>query len=174
MAEQTRKRGHGNWWFLAAVLGGYAVLSVMDAQAALQALSFFGRVMKQVLPVLGLVFVLLLLSDLILDEKRIRHYLGQHSGLKGWLTALFGGVLSVGPIYAWFAMLAEMRHKGMRDALIAAFLYSRAVKLPLLPIMVHYFGVAYTLVLSFYMLLFAIISGIVVERLTAKKRPLRR
>jgi hypothetical protein len=169
MAGKARNRGHGNWWFLAAMLGAYAVLGMMDLQAALQAVGFFGRVMGQVLPVLGLVFVLLLLSDLLLEEKRIRHYLGQHSGLRGWLAALLGGVLSLGPIYAWYATLAEMRQKGMRDALIAAFLYSRAVKLPLLPLMVHYFGVAYTLTLSFYMLLFAIINGIALERLMAGK-----
>lgn len=38
--------------------------------------------------------------------------------------------------------------------------------MPLLPLMFHYFGIAYTVVVSFYMLLFAIISGIIVEKLT--------
>ena len=75
----------------------------------------------------------------------------------------------MGPIYPWYAMLSELRQKGMRNALIAAFLYSRAVKLPLLPLMIHYFGVAYTLVLCLYLIVFSIISGIVVEKLTPQR-----
>ena len=77
-------------------------------------------------------------------------------------------MLSVGPVYAWYALLGEMRGKGMRSALIATFLYSRALKLPLLPLMIHYFGVAYTLVLSVYLLVFAIIGGLVHERIMSE------
>jgi len=72
----------------------------------------------------------------------------------------------MGPVYAWYPMLRELRQKGMRNGLIAAFLYSRAVKLPLLPLMIHYFGVAYAVVLSLYLIAFSILSGIVIERLT--------
>jgi hypothetical protein len=49
--------------------------------------------------------------------------------------------------------------------LIATFLYSRAVKLPLLPLMIHYFGFTYTLVLCIYLVIFAVINGILVEKL---------
>ena len=169
MAGKQGRRGRGSWWFLTAVLTLYVLLGLGDPQAASMALDFFSRVMGQVLPVLGLVFILLLVADLVLDEKRIKRHLGSESGLRGWLAAVLGGVLSVGPVYAWYAALAEMRDKGMRSALIAAFLYSRALKLPLLPLLVHYFGLAYTLVLSLYLLLFAVISGALVERLTARR-----
>jgi uncharacterized membrane protein YraQ (UPF0718 family) len=66
-------------------------------------------------------------------------------------------------------MLSELKQKGMRTALIATFLYSRAVKLPLLPLMVHYFGVVYTLILCLYLIIFSVISGILVEKLTKQK-----
>jgi hypothetical protein len=48
----------------------------------------------------------------------------------------------------------------MRASLASAFLYSRAIKLPLLPLMVHYFGGLYTAVLCIYLLVFAFVSGI--------------
>jgi len=39
----------------------------------------------------------------------------------------------------------------MRASLAAVFLNSRALKLPFLPLMIHYFGIAYTLVLCLYL-----------------------
>lgn len=118
---------------------------------------------------LGLVFLLLFIANLLLEPKWIKRYLGKGSGIKGWIAAIIGGILSLGAIYAWYAMLSELKQKGMRTALIATFLYSRAVKLPLLPLMVHYFGMAYTLILCLYLIIFSIINGFLVEKL-AKQR----
>jgi hypothetical protein len=50
-------------------------------------------------------------------------------------------------------------------ALAAVFLYSRAGKLPLLPLMIHYFGAAYTLVLCLYLLGVSIINGVSMVKL---------
>jgi len=76
---------------------------------------------------------------------------------------------AMGPIYAWYALMAELQQKGMRTAFVATFLYSRAVKIPLLPLMVYYFGLTYTLVLCLYLIVFSVINGIVVERLMPQK-----
>ena len=78
-------------------------------------------------------------------------------------------MLAAGPIYAWYALLRDLREKGMRASLAAVFLYSRAIKLPLLPLMIHYFGIAYTLVLCLYLLAFSIISGIMMMKLEDRK-----
>ncbi|MDX2503422.1 MAG: hypothetical protein QNL62_02950 [Gammaproteobacteria bacterium] len=169
MPDKKIKSGRGGWVFLALVLIAYGLLGLVNSAATLQSLAFFTRVMHQVLPVLGLVFLLLFVANLVLKPKWIRRYLGSASGIKGWIAAVLGGMLSLGPIYPWYAMLGELRQKGMRDALIAAFLYSRAVKLPLLPLMIHYFGTTYTLILCIYLLVFSIISGIVVEKLIPQR-----
>ncbi len=169
MPGEQQKKGYGGWLFLALVLVVYGLLGLVNPDAATQSLSFFTHVMGQVLPVLGLVFLLLFVANLVLKPKWIKRYLGKGSGIKGWLAAVIGGILSMGPVYAWYTMLGELRQQGMRDALIAAFLYSRAVKLPLLPLMIHYFGVTYTLVLCFYLIGFSIITGIVVEKLTPQR-----
>jgi len=169
MPEKQIKAGRGGWLFLALVLIAYGLLGLIDSAAALQALSFFRHIMVEMLAILGLVFLLLFIANLVLKPKWIRRYLGSGSGIKGWIAAVLGGMLSLGPIYPWYAMLGELRQKGMRNALIAAFLYSRAVKLPLLPLMIHYFGLAYTLVLCLYLIGFSIISGIVIEKLTSER-----
>jgi uncharacterized membrane protein YraQ (UPF0718 family) len=77
-------------------------------------------------------------------------------------------MLSVGPVYPWYALLGDLREKGMRSGLSAVFLYSRAIKLPLLPVMIHYFGLAYTLVLVAYLLLFSLLNGMAIEKLLTR------
>ncbi len=169
MSEDVKRRGLGGWIFLSLVLIAYGSLSMIKPGEIAQALSFFMRVMQQVFPVLGLVFLLLFIANLVLDPKWIKRYLGKEAGLKGWLVAVGGGILSIGPIYAWYTVLSELQEKGMRTALVAAFLYSRAVKLPLLPLMIHYFGFTYTLILCLYLIVFAVINGILVEKLLLRK-----
>lgn len=170
MLEKRKRRGLGGWLFLTLVVVTYVLVGLVEPEATIQALSFFLHVMRQVLPVLGLVFILLFIANLLLEPKWIKRYLGTGAGIKGWIAAIFGGILSIGPIYVWYTVLSELQAKGMRTALIATFLYSRAVKLPLLPLMFHYFGIAYTLVLCMYLVLFAGINGILVEKLVAQKR----
>jgi hypothetical protein len=169
MPEKRKRRGLGGWIFLALVLLSYGLIGLFEPEATTQALTFFLHVMRQVLPVFGLVFILLFIANLLLEPKWIKRYLGIGAGPKGWVAAVFGGILSIGPIYVWYAILSELQSKGMRTALIATFLYGRAVKLPLLPIMIHYFGIAYTLVLCMYLVLFAGINGILVEKLVPQK-----
>ncbi len=169
MTDKQVKKGLGGWLFLALTLLAYMLIGLINPEATVQSLTFFIHVMTQVLPMLGLVFLLLFIANLLLEPKRIKRYLGKESGIKGWITAVLGGLLSVGSIYPWFAMLSELQQKGMRNALIAVFLYCRAVKLPLLPLMIHYFGVAYTLVLCLYLISFSIIIGILLEKLTKQK-----
>ena len=168
MPEQQQKSSRGGWLFLALTLLTYMLLGLSNPELTVKSLGFFTHVMAQVLPMLGLVFLLLFIANLLLEPKRIKRYLGKESGIKGWVTAVLGGILSVGAIYAWYAMLSELKQKGMRTALITTFLYSRAVKLPLLPLMVHYFGVAFTLILCLYLIIFSVINGMLVEILTKK------
>jgi uncharacterized membrane protein YraQ (UPF0718 family) len=169
MAARRNKSGWGGWLFLVLVLLAYGGLGMVEPKATQQAFAFFIHVMGRVLPALGLVFIFLLVTNLMFDPKWIKRHLGTGSGTKGWLAAVIGGVVSMGPIYAWYAMLSEMRQAGMRNSLVAAFLYSRAVKLPLLPIMIHYFGMAYTLVLCLYLIVFSIITGVLVEKLMLQR-----
>jgi len=166
--KQNKKRGGtGGWIFLAVVLGIYGLSGIIDASQTSRAIASFMQLLDKVLPVLVLVFLLIFVIDLFLNPKRIETYLGQKSGIKGWLVAIIGGILATGPIYAWYAVLSELKQKGMRASLVAVFLYSRAVKLPLLPLLVHYFGIHYTMVLVLYLVIFSLISGLVMERVEA-------
>lgn len=168
MSDNARGKGRGKlggWLFLLLVLTAYGLSALAAPDVAGKALAGFLAMLGQVVPALGLVFVLLLLFELFLSPKRVENWLGGSSGLRGWLLALSAGVLSTGPVYSWYALLADLRRKGMRTALVAVVLYARAIKLPLLPFMAHYFGLGYTVVLSLLIAGFAVLNGLIMERL---------
>jgi uncharacterized membrane protein YraQ (UPF0718 family) len=56
----------------------------------------------------------------------------------------------------------------MREALIATFLYNRAVKIPLLPMMIYYFGFKLVAVLTVYTIIFSVLNGYVVEQIVTR------
>ena len=177
MAKQRQKmskakvRGiKGGWVFLGVVLLIYMVTALIDSSLAWRSILFFVKTLRQIAPVLLMVFVLMVLFNLVLNRQRIEAYLGKTSGFSGWLLAMLGGILATGPIYPWYMMLGDLKQKGMKASLVAVFLYSRAVKLPLLPLLVHYFGMAYTLILSFYLVCFSVISGVIIDWLAGRDR----
>ncbi len=157
-------KGFSGWFFLAAVGGLYALVGFFNPSLAAQALSAFESLFIRILPVLLLVFGLLFLASLFLEQKWLIRHLGRASGIGGWALTVLCGVLSAGPLYAWYPLLGELKKKGVSSALITTFLYSRALKLPLLPLMAHYFGVAYTVALSVCIVAFSVVSGLLMKR----------
>jgi uncharacterized membrane protein YraQ (UPF0718 family) len=83
--------------------------------------------------------------------------------MKGWVFSIVAGILSTGPIYIWYPLLSDLKEKGMRTSFMGTFLYNRSVKLPLLPIMIYYFGFIYTLILTVYIVLTSVIVGYLTE-----------
>jgi uncharacterized membrane protein YraQ (UPF0718 family) len=163
------KRGFGGWSFFAVACAAYGATFIIAPSLARQALASFLPMLASLGTVLVLVFLLMFLLDLFLTGERIESWLGSGAGMRGWILAAVAGVLSTGPIYPWYGILAELRRKGMRTALVAVFLYARAIKLPLFPAMAHYFGLRYTVVLSLFIAGFSILSGLAMERLARFK-----
>ena len=164
MSNEPPKKWWRKYLFLLVVAGCYVIVFLWDQSIALDALKLSGKLLYQLLPILILVFVLIFFSNLLIRPDWVKKHVGKESGVRGWVVAVIGGVLSVGPVYPWYALLKDLREHGMRTALVAVFLYSRGIKLPLLPIMVHYFGLAYTVILSAYLILFSLLGGVMIER----------
>jgi uncharacterized membrane protein YraQ (UPF0718 family) len=97
------------------------------------------------------------------NPKAISKYVGKGSGIKGWFLAISTGILSHGPIYLWYPLLKELRNQGMRSGLVAVFLYNRAIKIPLLPLMVYYFGTIFVVLLLIYMIIASMVEGEIIE-----------
>lgn len=162
-----RKQGahKAGLWLSAAAAGCYGVAYAWRPDVAAVAVERFADLALRIAPAFAVVYVLMLLAELVLDRRRIARHLGRASGARGWAMTLAAGVLSVGPMYAWFPLLADLRARGMSPALIGGFLYSRAVKLPLLPLLIQYFGPAYATLLTVSILLGAVANGWIAVRL---------
>jgi len=169
MNKEKNKKIKVGHIFLIIVIAFYILLFLFNAEFVKQALAFFVDICCKIVPILALVFIFMLLSNLFLNTKKVVKYVGYKSGIKGWLISIAGGILSSGPIYVWYPLLGNLQKKGMKNSLIVTFLYNRAVKIPLIPVMIYYFGVLFTLVLTIYMIIFSILNGFIVEKLLKKK-----
>ena len=168
MPHEKKRRSGGavaGWVFLSGVALVYAVGALFDPGVVVRALTSLGTLLLRLLPALALVFVLMVVMNLFTDREKLAALFGRAKGLKASLLASLLGILSLGSIYAWYPLLAELRQKGLDARPVAAFLYGRALKLPLLPVMIQYFGVAYTATLSVAIIVFSVCSGIIVGRL---------
>ena len=117
----------------------------------------------QITPVIISVIILMGILNYILKPKTVIKHLGEESGVKGWLLAISFGILSHGSIYVWYPLLKELHEHGMRTGLLAAFLYNRAVKIPLLPLMIFYFGIPFVALLTFYTTVASVVEGKILE-----------
>jgi uncharacterized membrane protein YraQ (UPF0718 family) len=161
------KVGVGEAFLFLAVIG-YVILGIFDFALLRDVLYMLIRLMVRIAPILLIVFIVMFFTHLFFEGQRIVRLLGKGSGFRGWMVAIAGGIASSGPIYMWYPLLSDLKEKGMKDSLIASFLYNRAIKIPLLPMMVHYFGWDFTLALSIYMVLFSVVNGVIVQRLTQR------
>lgn len=167
--KQTSKRANRSGWIMLSItLIIYGITIFTDSSVAYGAFDKSLNVLKMITPILLLVFFLMALLNTFIKPKGIAKYLGKESGSKGWSFALLGGILSHGSSYVWYPMLSELREHGARDGLIVAFFYARAIKLPWLPVMVSYFGITFTLVLTFYIVFGAWMQGLIADKITVK------
>jgi uncharacterized membrane protein YraQ (UPF0718 family) len=150
---------------LSVVMSLYLLAALLDPASAYSALMKSFSVLKNIAPVLLVVLSLMALVSAYIEPQKISHYLGKKSGLKGWGIALAGGVFSHGPAYLWYPMLSDLRGRGVNEGLIVSFFYARSVKVPWLPMMASYFGIAFTVILTFYILLAAVIQGKIAEKI---------
>ena len=143
----------------------YLLTFYFNAEAGKAALFTGWEIVKTITPILLAVFFLMSLLNTFIDSKSISRHLGEQSGVRGWMIALVGGILSHGPAYVWYPMLSDLRDHGARDGLVVAFFYTRSIKLPWLPLMISYFGWAFTVVLTLLVIFSAWIQGLIVNRI---------
>ncbi|MCF7910280.1 permease, partial [Candidatus Pacearchaeota archaeon] len=112
------------------------------------------------------VFGIMFFVNLFLKPEKIKKHLGHESGIKGWVYTLFvGSFVPMGPPYVVFPLLGDLKKSGMRNSLIVAFLNIRNLQLIFLIVLISYFGLLFTLVLGIYVFIFAILNGVLIEKI---------
>jgi len=152
-------------YFLASVSFLYLLLFLVNPEDTEKAIKASAAVFIHILPALLFIIFLMAIMNYFINPRTVSRYVGKGSGIKGWFLAICMGVLSHGPIYAWYPLLKDLRKQGMKIGLIAVFLYSRAIKIPLLPLLVYYFGIAFVVILTGYMIIASIIQGHIIQKI---------
>ncbi len=164
MSKKSKKDTRNNsWYFLGIVIILYIISAILRPEKTLESLEYVLKIVRRIIPIIILVIVFMGLSNYFLNPKRISSYVGAESGAKGYLIAILTGVISHGPIYVWYTLLENLKDKGMKNGLIAVFLYNRAIKIPLLPLLIFYFGLKYSIILLVVMMFTSILQGIFME-----------
>jgi len=156
---------YAGYYFLLLVILAYLITGFINTGAVLSSLHFSLQIGLKLVPVFILVFLLMTAFNYLLSPERLKRHMEKFSGIKGLLIAVVGGIISTGPIYMWYPMLRELKRKGIGYGFIATFLYNRAVKLPLIPVMIFYFGLKYTVVLSLVMISVSVLLGFLFEKM---------
>lgn len=145
--------------FLSGVVIIYICLAAFDLQGVLNSISNTLITLGDIWPLFLFIIALTTLINYFLKPHLIKKHLGEESGKKAVFYALIGGIISHGPMYAWYGLLEELRVKGVKDQLLIIFLYSRAIKIPMIPFSISIFGTTFTIIISIYILLFALLQG---------------
>jgi len=166
--KNKTKQLSGSWYFLIATIVIYLLLLIFKQDLFFISLNLSYNIILKIIPIFVLIFILMALTNYFITPKFIIKHLGE-KGVKKWFFIILGGILSTGPIYMWYPLLADLKNKGLSYGLIACFLYNRAIKIPLLPIAIFYFGWKFVVILSFVMILISVIQGIMINKLMEAK-----
>ncbi len=166
---KDKSKNKSGYYFLSGVVLLMIVLAFIYPEKSLKSLNYSFHLFIKLIPLIVVVILFTATISFFVNQKRLSSLLGKESGIKGWLIAIVAGIITHGPVYVWFTMLEEMKKHGMRDGLIAVFLYNRAIKIPFIPLMIYYFGTLYTITLLIVMILTSPLLGILVELMVKEK-----
>jgi uncharacterized membrane protein YraQ (UPF0718 family) len=156
-------------YFPISVILIYGAVFAIAPDRAFIAVKNSGIILFRIIIPLVLVFVLMMILNIFLKPAYIAGFLGKKSGLKGVIFSMTAGIISTGPIYAWYPVLKNLKEKGAGNLPVAVFINSRAVKPFLLPVMISYFGYLYVAVLTLFTIMGSFAAGYLTESLTREK-----
>ena len=151
--------------FLLSVLGLHLVLWQFAPEKTMVALRSSIGIFCHVLLPLGMVFLFMIGVNIFLKPPDLAKFLGKGTAISRNLFSAVAGIISAGPIYAWYPMLKDLREKGAKHSLISVFLVNRAVKPFLLPMMISIFGWVYVALLTLFIMAGSLCVGFIVGAL---------
>jgi uncharacterized membrane protein YraQ (UPF0718 family) len=155
--------------FLASVVALYGAMYALAPDMALTALKVSAKISFTLCLPLSLVFSLMFVLNLFAPPAQIAGVFSRNAGMKGILLSVAAGIISMGPIFAWYPLMKKMREEGAGEGPIAVFLYNRAIKPFLLPVMIAYFGWAYVLIVTILTILGSLVLGYFMNAVSAFK-----
>ena len=109
MVKERKGAPYHGIYFLGFVVFVYFLLFLFQPEKIKQSLKISTDVLLQILPSLLLIILLMGIMNCFVNPRTVSKYVGKGSGIKGWLLAILTGILSHGPVYAWYPLLRDLR-----------------------------------------------------------------
>jgi len=164
------KKISGTWIFLIIVILLLIIVAIINPLKFLEILNNFSKILLKIIPILFIVFVLMFFINYFVTPKFVKKYLINSKKHMKWIYSIIFGIISTGPIYMWYPLLADLKEKGVTSGMIATFLYARAIKPALIPLMVIYFGWIYTILFTLLIMIFSLMQGLLINKLNSKTK----
>ncbi|WP_024790366.1 permease [Lebetimonas sp. JH292] len=149
--------------FLTSVIIIYTIVAVFNYDKFVFALGNSEKILIRIIPILLVVVLITAIINYFVSPKKLIKYFSNKK--MGYLIALIAGVVSHGPMYGWYPLIENLKKRGLNYGYIATFFYARAIKVPLLPIMLNYFGWKFTFFISLYTLIAALMEGLIIDKI---------
>lgn len=164
------KQGFKGFKFLGFVIFLFILLYFVNASKTIDSLKYFTKNTLKVLPIFVLVIFLTALINYYFPKERIGQMLQGKSRWQTYTVSLLAGVISMGPIFAWFPLLKNLKDKNLEEGALVTFFYGKSIKLTLWPIMIGFFGQLFSLIFIFYIALAALMQGFLYALLFEKNQ----
>lgn len=132
------------WLFPLGVCVLYGIVMAVDPEAARRGMHMSGTLFRQVGRPIFMALGIMVLLNRFLSPVMISRFMGKSSGAWGMFLSTTAGVLSMGPIYAWYPLFKALRDKGASAFHVANFMACRAIKPVFFPVIISYFGVRFS------------------------------
>jgi len=151
-----------SFFYLLFVLLLYGILMIVSPEKTFRAVWIVIHILLKISIPLGLVVCLMAALNSWINPMRIAGAKKKKKGYSKWVLSVLAGIVSMGPVYAWYPLLKSLKEKGVSNGLIAVFIGCRGVKPIYIPIMVSFFGISYVLILTFFTLVGMLAGGYLV------------
>jgi len=160
--KQKIKKIPGRFKFLFLILFSYIIIFFFSQSLVSEGIEKTYLMLFNIMPMLVVVLIVMTLMNLYIDSGKIKKHFGNKSGIKGWIYSIVVGILIAGPPYILYPMLRDLKNSGMKNSLLAVFLYNRNVKIAYIPVMIYYFGLEFTIIISVAIVVFSILNGMLI------------
>ncbi|MFC1685623.1 hypothetical protein ACFLZZ_01215 [Nanoarchaeota archaeon] len=159
-----KRKISGQMYFFLGVVITYLILLLANKDLFMKSIKTSISIILEIIPVFVFVIILMTLAGYFLTAEVITNF-SKKKGIKKWVLMSFSGVFSTGPPYLWYPFLKDLREKGLGRGLIGTFLYSRAVVIAFLPLMIFYFSLKFVIAFYIAILISSLIQGKILERI---------
>jgi len=157
------KAQYSQWQLLVILIAVYILLFIFYPEKGEEAFANSLELLERILPLIVLILALMLIFHYFLPIKVIVGYINRNAGIKEWIITILAGLISVGPVHIWYPVLRRLMLDDTGPGIVSAFLYARAVKLQYIPLLVIYFGIEYTIMLTAVMIVASVVIGIIMD-----------